>query len=141
MFSAGVTRVVYSDASSTGYGGYTVELGPEYAHGQWSADDLVLSSTWRELKAVYNVLQSFAPKLKGHAVKWFSDNQAVLRIIEVGSRKQYVQEGALSVFEVCFQNNIKLEMEWLPRDYNQQIVSVESEIMTTGCLTQQCFNF
>ena len=119
VFSAGVTRVVYSDASSTGYGGYTVELGPEYAHGQWSADELVLSSTWRELKAVYNVLQSFAPKLKGHAVKWFSDNQAVVRIIEVGSRKQHLQEGALSVFEVCFQNNIKLEMEWLPRDYNQ----------------------
>ena len=78
LFSAGVTRVVYSDASSTGYGGYTVELGPEYAHGQWSADELVLSSTWRELKAVYNVLRSFAPKLKGHAVKWFSDNQAVV---------------------------------------------------------------
>ena len=60
-FSAGATRVVFSDASSTGYGGYTVELGPEYSQGQWSADELVLSSTWRELKAVYNVLQSFAP--------------------------------------------------------------------------------
>ena len=70
-FTAGATRVVFSDASSTGYGGYTVELGPEYSQGQWSADELVLSSTWRELKAVYNVLQSFAPKLSGHVVKWF----------------------------------------------------------------------
>ena len=41
-FSAGATRVVFSDASSTGYGGYTVELGPEFAHGQWSADELIL---------------------------------------------------------------------------------------------------
>ena len=76
-FSAGATRVDFSDASSTGYGGYTVELGPEYSQGQWSADELVLSTTWRELKAVYNVLQSFAPKLSGYVVKWFSDNQAV----------------------------------------------------------------
>ena len=27
-------RLVYSDASSTGYGGYTVEHGPQVAHGQ-----------------------------------------------------------------------------------------------------------
>ena len=40
-FSAGATRVFFSDASSTGYGGYTVELGPEFAHGQWSADELI----------------------------------------------------------------------------------------------------
>ena len=75
-FSVGTTRIVFSDASSTGNGGYTVELGPEFSQGQWSADELVLSSTWRELKEVFNVLQSYANKLKGHAVKWFSDNQA-----------------------------------------------------------------
>ena len=68
---------MFSNASSTGYGGYLVELGPELAHGQWSADEVVLSSIWRELKAVYEVLRSFASKLEGHAVKWFSDNQAV----------------------------------------------------------------
>ena len=118
-FSAGATRVVFSDASSTGYGGYTVELGPEFAHGQWSAEELILSSTWRELKAVHNVLQSFASKLKGHAVKWFSDNQAVVRMVQVGSGKPHLQEGALSIFELCFQHNIKLEMEWVPRSANE----------------------
>ena len=97
-FSASATRVVFLDASSTGYGGYTVELGPEYSHGQWSADKIVLSSTWRELKAVHNVLQSFASKLKGHAVKWFLDNQAVVRIMQVGSGKSHLQEGALFIF-------------------------------------------
>ena len=89
-FSAGSTRVVYSDASSTGYGGYAVELGPEFAQGQWSVDKIVLSSTWRELKVVYNVLRSFAPKLMGHAVMWFSDNQPVVHnIVQVGSRRQH----------------------------------------------------
>ena len=32
-FSSSATRVVYSDASTTGYGGYTVELGIDIAHG------------------------------------------------------------------------------------------------------------
>ena len=42
-------RVVYSDASATGYGGYTVEHGTMVATGQWSMEDALQSSTWREL--------------------------------------------------------------------------------------------
>ena len=70
-FSPGTTRVAYSDASSSGYGGYVVELGPEFAHGLWSPTELELSSTWRKLKAVAMTLCYFADQLKGHAVKWF----------------------------------------------------------------------
>ena len=39
--------VVYSDASGTGFGGYTVEHGPQVAHGQWSEWEAQQSSTWR----------------------------------------------------------------------------------------------
>ena len=37
-FSPGATRMVFSDASATGYGDFQnmVEVGPEIAHGQWS---------------------------------------------------------------------------------------------------------
>ena len=63
-----------------------MELGPEFAQGQWSAHELALSSTRRELKAV---LRSFLTKLSGQAIKWLSDNQAVIHIIQVGSRKQH----------------------------------------------------
>ena len=66
----------YSDASSVGFGGYVVELGKEVAQGQWSADEAGLSSSWRELKAVHNVLEAFAPKLRGNTIKWFIDNQS-----------------------------------------------------------------
>ena len=45
-------RVIYSDASDTGYGGYTVEHGPYIAQGQWNQDEVKLSSTLRELRAV-----------------------------------------------------------------------------------------
>ena len=61
-------RVVYSDASSTGYGGYVVEHGNKVANGQWSPSEVVQSSTWRELKAVRMVLESFQSKLKNERV-------------------------------------------------------------------------
>ena len=61
-----MTRVVYLDASDSGYGGYFVEIGPEIAHGMWSKDGAAWSSTWRELKAIYRVLCSLVPILKGH---------------------------------------------------------------------------
>jgi len=80
--------------------------------------ELELSSTWRELKAVAMTLRSFADQLKGHAVKWFSDNQNVVRIVQKGSRKPHLQDGAMSIFELCFSAGIKLEMEWIPRDAN-----------------------
>ena len=35
-FEPGATRIVYSDASDSGYGGSLVELGPDIAQGQWS---------------------------------------------------------------------------------------------------------
>ena len=66
-FSPGTTRVAFSDASSTGYRSYVVELGSDVAHGQWSELQMAQSTTWRELKAVDLVLRFFASKLaSGH---------------------------------------------------------------------------
>jgi len=45
-------RAVYSDASATGFGGYTVEHGNLVVKVQWSAEEAAQSSTWRELQAV-----------------------------------------------------------------------------------------
>ena len=119
-FSTGATRVVFSDASATGYGGYVIELGREVAHGQWSLVESKQSSTWRELKAVDQVLRSFAVKLAGHRVKWFTDNQNVVRIVQSGSRRQHLQDGAMSIFEVCLAHNIRLDVAWIPRTLNDR---------------------
>ena len=99
-FSPSITRVAYSDASGSGCGGFIVEHGPEISHGQWSPDQAKCSSTWRELRAVDHVLRSFAPKLQGHTVKWFTNNQNVARIVESGSKKPYLQDGAISIHVV-----------------------------------------
>ena len=67
-------RVVYSDASSTGYGGYLVEHGNHVAHGQWNEQEKGKSSTWRELAAVDRVLRAVSGLLKGTAgssIKYF----------------------------------------------------------------------
>jgi len=61
--------MVYADASSTGYAGYTVEHGCYIAHGPWTAKEVTHSSTWRELKTVHMVLESLAPKLKNERIR------------------------------------------------------------------------
>jgi len=60
-------RVVFSDASDTGFGGYTVEHGGLIANGQWSREVAQQSSTWRELRAVRLVLEFLVQsyKIKG----------------------------------------------------------------------------
>ena len=117
--SPSAVRIVYSDASDTGYGGYTVEHGPMVAHGQWSQEEAVQSSTFRELKAVRLVLESIAHKLMNARVRWFTDNQNVVRIIEVGSRKPHIQAEALRVFHLAVQYQIHLEPSWIPREENE----------------------
>lgn len=57
------SRIVYSDASCTGFAGYEVNTFNGVAHGIWSELEMSKSSTWRELSAVYRVLLSF---IKGY---------------------------------------------------------------------------
>ena len=45
-FKLSATRVAYSDASSSGYGGYVVEIGPSISHGHWILHEANMSSTW-----------------------------------------------------------------------------------------------
>ena len=61
--SPSAVRVVYSDASDTGYGGFVMEHGACISHGQWTVEEASRSSTWRELAAVQQVLLSVASKL------------------------------------------------------------------------------
>ena len=112
-------RVVYSDASATGYGGYTFEHGTMVANGQWSPKDARQSSTWRELCAVRLVLEAFQSKLENEWVRWFTDNQNVVRIMQCGSRLPVLQAEALKIFSACVNHHIHIEPEWVPREQNE----------------------
>ena len=118
--SPSAVRVVYSDASATGYGGYIVEHGCYTAYGQWEAIEASQSSTWRELSAVWRVLQSLAGALSNYRVRWFTDNQNVVRILQVGSRQPQLQEVAIKIFSLSINCQIRLEPEWVPREENEQ---------------------
>jgi len=82
-----------------------VEHGNVVANGQWSPDEVTQSSTWRELRAVRMVLESFQAKLKNERVRWFTDNQNVIRIVQYGSKKPALQSEALGIFSACVGNN------------------------------------
>lgn len=118
--SPSAVRVVYSDASSTGYGGYYMEHGSYIANGQWTEQEAQQSSTWHELRAVRQVLESFAKQLRNQRVRWFTDNQNVVRIVLHGSRKPVLQIKALAIFATCVSECIRLEPEWNPRKENKK---------------------
>ncbi len=114
------SQIVYSDASSTGYGGYLVDTGEGTVQGMWNRIDSLKSSTWRELKAVDIVLKSLVRKLSCRRTKWFTDNQAVSRITTRGSMKRDLQDIALSICQTCLAHNVHIEMEWVPRSENER---------------------
>ena len=78
------------------------------------------SSTYRDLKAVDFALKSFSLKQGSRYVKLYSDNQHVVRIINIGSMKMDLQEIALSIFHNCLKYNIFLDVAWVPRSLNTE---------------------
>jgi len=67
------------------------------------------------------VLESFQNKLRNKRIRWFSDNQNVVRIVQCGSKQPHLQSEALSIFATCLKNNIRVEPEWIPRDENELV--------------------
>ena len=74
----------------------------------WSMVHILLmvnGPQWRSckalLRAVGKVLESFAPKLH-EWLRWFTDNQNVVRILMTGSKKAFLHAKALRYFQlVC----------------------------------------
>ena len=66
-------------------------------------------------------LQSFASLLERSHVKWYTDtSQAAAKVVEVGSMKFDLHRIARSIFSICIQSGIHLEVQWIPRSLNQQ---------------------
>lgn len=57
--------------------------------------------------------------MKHERIRWFTDNQNVVRIVQYGSSKPLLQAEALGIFSTCVQHNIRLEPEWIPREKNE----------------------
>jgi hypothetical protein len=113
------TRMIFSDASASACGAFIkYHKGSEMIH-HWTPEEKLCSSTWRELRAVDIFLAIHAKELSGLSVKWYTDNQAVPRILFKGSMVDNLQVLALSVFTNCIMFDVHLSVDWVPRTMNE----------------------
>jgi hypothetical protein len=114
------TIIVYSDASSTGCGAFVLgDKNTEMVH-HWTESERNTSSTWRELQTVVLFLGLHALKFKGKAIKWYTDNQGVPRIVHKGSMVQALNLGALEILQCCLTHDIQISIDWVPRELNEE---------------------
>lgn len=95
------TSAVYTDASNFAFGGYLATCNGEPVRGMFSPADAYTSSTYREVMAVFYVLQSYAERLRHQRVRVFVDNMDSSRILVVGRANPHLQEIADDVFTIC----------------------------------------
>ncbi|VDI13202.1 Hypothetical predicted protein [Mytilus galloprovincialis] len=110
--------IVYSDASSFACGAYSCQLDNQIFHKMWTGGEKELSSTWRELKAIELCIDTFQGQLSGKVLKWFTDSQNCVGIVESGSGKPQLHSLAMSIFSICVKNSINIDIEWIPRGKN-----------------------
>ena len=113
------SQILFTDASDKSYGSFILKrLEKRICFGNFSQFEKTQSSTARELLAIQYSLQSFAKYLTHQAVNVRTDNINAAKIIEVGSPKPHLQTIAISIFETCLKNDIKLSPTWIPREQN-----------------------
>ena len=112
--------IVFCDASGAGYGGFIEGNDDSEVVGSWTESESGLSSTWRELKAVHRVLHSSINSLEGQKVIVNTDNKNVASILNVGSRKPYLQDIAITVDDVCRKHSIEVSPKWVLRADNYE---------------------
>ena len=81
-------------------------------------DESEKSSTWRELAAIKFSIEAFGTRLSKQRVRWHTDSQSAVRIIQFGSMIRELQDLALSVSLFTAQRQIQLNLIWLPRRQN-----------------------
>lgn len=121
--SNSVREQIFSDASSTGVGAvWLVEnkIAPSLVcHKMFDNDEILRSSTWRELEAIRFALEAFGEKLSFKSVTWMTDNQAATYVSRSGSSKLDLQNLALKIYDLTRQFKIDFEITWISRDSNK----------------------
>ena len=129
----------FSDASNVACGAYLVGTN-EVSHRMWSPCEVAKGSTWKELKAVHFALTSFKEFVEGKSVKWHSDNQGAVRIVEIGSPNSELHSIALDIFDFCRKFNVTFVPQWVPRELNacadeiSNVIDFDDSCTTQGCL-------
>ncbi|CAC5371805.1 unnamed protein product [Mytilus coruscus] len=102
-----------------------------YSDAMRKSTEMLESSTCRELKAIELALMSYQHAFAGKSLKWLTDNQNCVRIVQAGSMKEKLQDKAISIFYICLQKRISINIQWIPRgenlkaDYISKIIDFE----------------
>ncbi|VDI41678.1 Hypothetical predicted protein [Mytilus galloprovincialis] len=107
--------VVYSDASNVAAGANSIGIDSNIFHQMWTLQESIQSSTWRELQAILLALMSFKNCLRNKCVRWHTDNNNCVFIVQKGSTEVHLQEIAMNIFKLCSKLNITLDVVWIPR--------------------------
>ena len=111
-----VFNIIEGDASSTGLG--SILNRENLAARIFSEKERETHSTYRELANIHHSLLSFLPMIKNLHVKFLVDSQSAARIVESGSMKEDLQWFATEIFHICYENNVSLKIDWIPRKQN-----------------------
>jgi hypothetical protein len=117
-----------SDASTPGFATIRVSCGNGIEH-EWhegdcgkklsarlfSPSEAAKSSVFRELTAICELYLKYKAAFAGRAVVHFTDSLAVTIIMAKGSGKSELQNMALSIYKVCRQQSITLQVLWRRR--------------------------
>ena len=117
-----VVDLMEGDASNSGCG--SILNGSLVAAKIFNAYERSQSSTHREISNIHFSLVSFAEKIKGRDLTFKTDSQSAARICKVGSMNPILQFFAEAIFEFCWENNVSLSVEWIPRTENQKADAV-----------------
>lgn len=123
--------VVYSDASNVAAGSYTFDVNQEVFHLMWKEHEAKKSSTWHELRAIEQTVKCFQDRFASKTIKWFTDNQACVKIVQCGSMELELQELAMNIFSACIQKGINIDIQWIPRQKNIKADYISNIIL--GC--------
>ncbi|VDH92564.1 Hypothetical predicted protein [Mytilus galloprovincialis] len=80
------TEILTYIQNASEYAGAGFTVGDNHiVHFMWDKEDRIKSSTWRELKAVKNILESLQLMLCRKLVKLYTDNKNVVNIVQKGT--------------------------------------------------------
>ena len=131
----------YCDASHSGCGAWA-ECGDMKFNYAWTDTEKSKSSTWRELKGIALALIAFSPRLRGKCIKVFSDNKGVDAMIKKGSMRSDLHNLSIEIDLFCRSHNIKLQVQWIPRELNVEADILSREIdFDDWSVSQVFFNF
>lgn len=108
----------YSDASGLGWGGFAVHNSGKPAVGSQSEEESGRNTTFRELRAIRYVLESYSSDLRGKEVCHRADNRNAEIIMSVGSQVPDLHREAVLVYKLCRELNIWLSVEWVSKNDN-----------------------